>query len=109
MNPINHKDDPRLTAYALGELPQGDREQVEALLRDDESARQIVEEIRATAAALATSLASERTDAALTSEQREQIAAASRPPQPAWICVTRRLGPFVAAAAVIALCYGIFV
>ena len=51
MNPQNnHQDDPRLTAYALGELSGSERDQVEALLRDDESARQVVEEIRSTAA-----------------------------------------------------------
>jgi len=46
-------DDPRLTAYALNELSPAEREDVDALLRDDESARRIVEEVRAAANLLA--------------------------------------------------------
>ena len=42
-------DDPRLTAYALGELDAADRAEVEALLADSPEARRFVEEIRATA------------------------------------------------------------
>src|SRR4051812_22453745 len=81
MNTINPNDDPRLTAYALGELPASEREQVEALLRDDESARQIVEEIRATAGLLTNELAGSATDATLTAAQREAIATNAQHPQ----------------------------
>ena len=52
-------DDPRLTAYALGELEGGERAAVEAALRDDPAAQAAVEEIRATAALLSAALAEE--------------------------------------------------
>ncbi len=52
-------DDPRLTAYALGELEGAERAAVEAALRDDPAVRAVVEEIRATAALLSSALAEE--------------------------------------------------
>jgi Ca-activated chloride channel homolog len=42
-------NDPRLTAYALGELDDAERTEVEALLNESAEARQFVDEIRATA------------------------------------------------------------
>jgi len=54
----NH-DDPRLTAYALGELEGREREAMEELLKTDEAARQAVEEIRAMAEVLNAGLAEE--------------------------------------------------
>lgn len=57
-------DDPRLTAYALGELDGADREAVEAALRDDPALRAAVEEIRATVAQLEGALAGEALPAA---------------------------------------------
>src|SRR5690606_28340189 len=52
-------DDPRLTAYALGELEGDERAEVEAALRRDRDARRRVEEIRATVAQLEEALAEE--------------------------------------------------
>ena len=52
-------DDPRLTAYALGELEGGERAAVEAALRDDPAVQAAVDEIRATAALLSAALAEE--------------------------------------------------
>jgi len=52
-------DDPKLTAYALGELEGDERAAVEAALRRDPAARAAVDEIRATAAQLAAALAAE--------------------------------------------------
>jgi secreted protein with Ig-like and vWFA domain/anti-sigma factor RsiW len=52
-------DDPRLTAYALGELEGEELAAVEAALRDDSAARAAVEEIRATAGPLTAALATE--------------------------------------------------
>lgn len=52
-------DDPRLTAYALGELEGDDRAAVEAAIRDDPAARAAVDEIRATTAKLSAALAAE--------------------------------------------------
>jgi Ca-activated chloride channel family protein len=52
-------DDPRLTAYALGELEGDERAAVEAALQTDAAARAAVDEIRATARQLEAALASE--------------------------------------------------
>ena len=42
-------DDPRLTAYALGELDESEKQKVERLLADQPEARKSIEEIRLTA------------------------------------------------------------
>src|SRR5688572_1348567 len=52
-------DDPRLTAYALGELDPAETAAVEAALRNDPVAREIVADIRATAAQLEAALGAE--------------------------------------------------
>ncbi|HVU31982.1 MAG TPA: von Willebrand factor type A domain-containing protein [Opitutaceae bacterium] len=52
-------DDPRLTAYALGELHGDERAAVEAALRTDPAARAVVEQIRQFGAQLETALAAE--------------------------------------------------
>jgi len=52
-------DDPRLTAYALGELDDADRPEIEAGLASDPGARALVDEIRATARLLAETLHAE--------------------------------------------------
>ncbi len=60
---MNHTDllpdDPRLTAFALGELEGDDRAAVEAALRHDPALRHAVEEIRATATHIEAALAAE--------------------------------------------------
>lgn len=66
-DPTLSPDDPKLTAYALGELSGDERAHVEAALRDDPVLRAAVEEIRTTAAQL---------EAALAAEAREEIDAA---------------------------------
>lgn len=53
------QNDPRLTAYALDEMPATERAAFETLLRDDPAARALVEEIRHTASVLSSALASE--------------------------------------------------
>jgi len=59
-------DDPKLTAYALGEIEDAaERAVIEAALRDDPAARAIVDEIRATAAQLEAALAAEPMPAAM--------------------------------------------
>jgi Ca-activated chloride channel homolog len=52
-------DDPKLTAYALGELQGQERAAIEAALHDDPAARAAVEQIRALAAQLSGALAQE--------------------------------------------------
>jgi Ca-activated chloride channel family protein len=66
-------DDPRLTAFALGELEGADLAEVESLVARDEAARRVVEEVRRAAGILRDSLA--ETTPALTASQRELIAA----------------------------------
>jgi Ca-activated chloride channel family protein len=53
-------DDPRLTAYALGELEGAERAEVEKALQNDPAAQAIVEEIRRTAAQLQAAFAEEK-------------------------------------------------
>ena len=53
------QDDPRLTAYALGELEGEERAQVEAAVRRDPALRSAVDAIRATARSIETALAAE--------------------------------------------------
>jgi Ca-activated chloride channel family protein len=67
-------DDPRLTAFALGELDAADRETIEAILRDDPDGRAFVLGIEATARLLSEELRHE-TDAAngLDPSRRETI------------------------------------
>ncbi len=52
-------DDPRLTAYALGELEGDERAAIEAALQTDAAARAAVDEIRATTRQIEAALASE--------------------------------------------------
>jgi Ca-activated chloride channel family protein len=66
-------DDPRLTAYALGELAdEGESAEVEAFLSRSEDARRRVEDIRKTASLLRNELAAEPS-MELTGVQRERI------------------------------------
>jgi Ca-activated chloride channel family protein len=64
----------RLTAYALGELEDVERAEVEVMLQRDPAARAEVESIRAVAGIISRELASE-TGAALSTAQRETIEA----------------------------------
>ena len=52
-------DDPRLTAYALGEMEPTEREEFEKLLKQDAAARALVAEINGTAHNIGVALASE--------------------------------------------------
>ena len=45
-------DDPRLTAYALGELDEHERRDMEALLAENEEARSYIDEVRQMASLL---------------------------------------------------------
>ena len=51
---INYEDDPRLTAYALGELEGDELSEVAALVAGNEDARRVVDAIRGTAKAVDT-------------------------------------------------------
>jgi Ca-activated chloride channel homolog len=70
------KDEARLTAYALGELPENERAEIEKQLATSEEIRREVEEIRATAAALRDALAAAPRQQ-LNSEQRAIVETAA--------------------------------
>jgi Ca-activated chloride channel family protein len=77
-------DDPRLTAYALGETDAEATREVEAALRDSDALRGEVAQIRAAADRLSAALAAEP-PVQLTGEQRQRITAGpARPGRGAW-------------------------
>lgn len=94
------KNDPRLTAYALDELDERERREVETLLADSPEARKAVEEIRQTAGWIESELKSEPV-ASLTSQQRKTIETAM---------YAKRVSRWVpiAAAACLFLVAGVF-
>ena len=69
-------DDPKLTAYALGELDDNEWDEVDTQVRKSEVLRQAVDEIRATADRLTDELASEP-PLTMTDAQREAVEAAA--------------------------------
>ena len=66
-------DDPKLTAYALGELDATERAAVEAALARSPECRRAVEEIRALAGALTTELAQDAATATLAPVGRDSV------------------------------------
>jgi Ca-activated chloride channel family protein len=99
-------DDPKWTAYVLGELDGQERAAVELELKNSEEARMLVEELRFAADLTKSELREALPPLHLTREQREKIqssAEASRPRR--WFVVRPRVwaGLAAAAAAVIAL------
>ena len=103
MKPI---DDIQLTAYALGELSDAERADIEARLRTDPAAQAAVDDIRALAARLETELKSESAPA-LTDDQRRRILktpapGAGRTVRFPW----RRITGFAAVAAAVTLVFG---
>ncbi|MCE5325897.1 MAG: von Willebrand factor type A domain-containing protein [Planctomycetaceae bacterium] len=94
-------DDPKLTAYALGELDEHEAAQIESQLKDDPAAAAAVESIRALAGQLTVELAAEKSEG-LTSQHLTAIKETAMP------STTRRsriykvfAGSVAAAAAVI--------
>lgn len=71
-------DDPRLTAYALNELDEVDRPELEAFIAEDERAKRIVEETRRTVAMLTEGLKCVELPT-LTPVQKDSIAVVSAP------------------------------
>ncbi len=92
-------DDPRLTAYALGELEDDEKADLEAILADSAEGRQVVEELRATARLLSETL-SEEPSPGLASEHREAIETRLNP-SPAPHRWTRFVGYGIAASLLI--------
>jgi Ca-activated chloride channel homolog len=95
-----HPDDPKWTAYVLGELSEAERTQVEKELESSAAAREVVEEIRLAASLLREELAKEPVPA-LSGDQKRTIAAAAAP---------QRMRPvFRWAAAAASVAFGVFI
>jgi Ca-activated chloride channel homolog len=94
---MNH-DDPRLTAYALGDLTGPDVAAVEALLAADPAARELVDEIRATATLLENEMFAAPA-AHLLPAQRTAVKTAAAPAKPRTTGTLLRLSVFAASAA----------
>ncbi len=102
-------DDPRLTAYALGELDLTERAQVEAMLAESAEARTALEGIRETIALLSRELTFEPA-LTLTTSQREFLEQAVVVPKPIvsespgktarWVVIVRTATTVAAVAAV---------
>lgn len=95
-------EDPRLTAYALGELDERERSELEGRISESPEACELVGEIRETAALLHDELRSEST-LQLTKARRERIE--DRLTRKPWWVIPRRwkLAASLAAVALIAL------
>jgi Ca-activated chloride channel family protein len=99
-------DDPKWTAYVLGELDGPERAAVELELENSEEARMLVEELRFAADLTKSELREALPPLHLTREQRENIQASAEASQPRrWFVRRPRMwaGLAAAAAAVIAL------
>jgi len=75
-----HEDDPRLTAYALGEMSEAELAAFDAELAEDTAARTEIEEIEALAELLHAELGAEPTPA-LTEDQRKDLERKWAPPK----------------------------
>jgi Ca-activated chloride channel family protein len=94
-------NDPRLTAYVLGELEPAERAEVETLLNDSDECRQAVDEIRITVGWLTERLHEEQAAHALSPETNHRPIAAVLSPsstgsRPWWRRSGARLGAVVA-------------
>ncbi len=78
------KNDPRLTEYALGELPESDRRSFEELLANDKSAWATINEI-SDAARISRESLEDANALNLTDEQRERVTTALNKPRRAFL------------------------
>ncbi|HSR67575.1 MAG TPA: von Willebrand factor type A domain-containing protein [Acidobacteriota bacterium] len=103
---MNKYDDPRLTAYILGELEDDQRREFERLLEQDAGLRAELESLRAASDLLSQELA-DPPQLRLDPERREEILESAAPDQPWFILRYRQEAMALAASLVIAL--GLFV
>jgi Ca-activated chloride channel family protein len=97
-------NDPRWTAYALGEIKDGrEKAEIESVLKESKEMRQLVEEIRQMAGVLKTELQAEPS-VHLTQAQRERIEAKATAGR-SWIGVSPRWIMYGAAAAVMLISF----
>src|SRR3954471_6171671 len=96
-------EDPRLTAYALGELDDSERQAIEVLMAESPESRRFVEDIRATAKLLTDELHKEPSPG-LATEHRQAIEVQLQPAKPAK--KPFYLVHFLAAAALLGVIIG---
>src|SRR5688572_4304066 len=102
-NPVINPDDPKWTAYVLGELDEAERAEIERLLETSEEARALVEDLTVATASMKEELTS-LLPLMMTPEQRAAIRSAATPPQKRWFEVfPSRWGLGLAAAAIVVL------
>ena len=94
-------DDPRLTAYALGELDESERPEVESLIADDPEAVRLVAEILATARLLTDHLHAETTPG-LAPEHRQAIETRTDLDSPSKVATKPRRSPTMGRSSAVA-------
>ena len=105
-----HRDDPRWTAYVLGELNDADRAEIERELESSAEAREIVDEIKMMTMLLADELGKESpaASAVMAPEQRRAVREAAavneRPAKRPWM-----IGGFAVAAIAALLVFAVAV
>src|SRR5688572_8864484 len=100
-NPLINPDDPKWTAYVLGELDEAERLEIEHLLETSEEARTLVEELSIAATSMKEELTS-LLPLMMTPEQRTAIREAAKPAPKRWFeMFPSNWGLGLAAAAVL--------
>jgi Ca-activated chloride channel family protein len=103
LNPVINPEDPKWTAYVLGELDEAERAEIERLVEISEEARALVEELTVATASLKEELTSHM-PLMMSPEQRAAIRKAAEPEPRRWLeMFPAKWGMGLAAAAVIVL------
>jgi len=101
-NPAVNPDDPKWTAYILGELGEAERIEIEHLLETSEEARALVEELTLATESMKEELTS-LLPLMMTPEQRAVIRKAAQPPKRWFEAFPSTWGLGLAAAAIVVL------
>jgi Ca-activated chloride channel family protein len=101
-NPVINPDDPKWTAYILGELDEEESAQIEHLLETSEEARALVEELTMATESMKEELTS-LLPLIMTPEQRAAIRKAAKPPKRWFEVFPSRWGLGLAAAALLVI------
>src|SRR5262245_32449019 len=101
-NPVINPDDPKWTAYILGELDESQCAEIERLLETSEDARALVEELTMATESMKEELTSVL-PLMMTPEQRAAIRKAAQPPKRWLQMIAPTWGLGLAAAAIVVL------
>ena len=102
INPNINPDDPKWTAYILGELDPAEHAEIEHLLETSEEARALIEELTVATESMKEELTS-LLPLMMTPEQRATIRKASQPPKRWFEMFPSKWGLALAGAAVLAI------